>query len=262
MKNDQRIVLGKLLREKRVSLGISQVELAEKLNITQGQIGKIERGEVGISIERLSELSLVLKTSMVELIVEADYDTIPDKVKEKYQFSTNYVKWHRTKYFEREVIQLREENLLIKKDIDALLQQVNSLRQRISSKENLIDRIRAHVVLGEALPQYRDVLQSYAKKVFLDNKEYKDFLKATGDNEAIKELDARIINKIFNVFIQDMLKNDFIELETDSGLEQTIYLHFKEIDDAFSEMMMDLTDDENIKSESQKEKEQSENDNE
>lgn len=41
----------------RESRGINQSELAEKIGITQTNLGKIERGEYGLSTETLQKLS-------------------------------------------------------------------------------------------------------------------------------------------------------------------------------------------------------------
>ena len=48
--------LGDMVREKRKSHGITQERLAEKVNVTTGMIGQIERGETMPSVETLEAL--------------------------------------------------------------------------------------------------------------------------------------------------------------------------------------------------------------
>lgn len=48
--------LGDMVREKRKSHGITQEKLAEKVNVTTGMIGQIERGETMPSVETLAAL--------------------------------------------------------------------------------------------------------------------------------------------------------------------------------------------------------------
>lgn len=48
--------LGDMVREKRKGHGITQERLAEKVNVTTGMIGQIERGETMPSVETLEAL--------------------------------------------------------------------------------------------------------------------------------------------------------------------------------------------------------------
>ena len=52
--------LGNMVREKRKKHGITQERLAEKVNVTTGMIGQIERGETMPSVETLEALILQL----------------------------------------------------------------------------------------------------------------------------------------------------------------------------------------------------------
>jgi transcriptional regulator with XRE-family HTH domain len=56
--------IGRRLRERRVSLGMSQSELAEKLGVSFQQVQKYERGTNRVSASRLFDLSRVLDTDM------------------------------------------------------------------------------------------------------------------------------------------------------------------------------------------------------
>lgn len=51
--DDFKIKLGKIIRDKRKRRGITQEALAEKLNLTTGMIGQIERGETMPSVANL-----------------------------------------------------------------------------------------------------------------------------------------------------------------------------------------------------------------
>lgn len=48
--------LGAMVREKRNAQHVTQEELAEKVNVTTGMIGQIERGETMPSVETLASL--------------------------------------------------------------------------------------------------------------------------------------------------------------------------------------------------------------
>lgn len=66
------------LKELRKKAGISQVELAEKLNTTQGMIGMLERGERKLAPEWLKKLSAVLGCSPLDIL--PDLNTVAPAV--------------------------------------------------------------------------------------------------------------------------------------------------------------------------------------
>jgi transcriptional regulator with XRE-family HTH domain len=55
--NNTAVEFGKRLRSKRKSLGISQEKLALLAEIDRSYVGRIERGEVSVTIERVYELA-------------------------------------------------------------------------------------------------------------------------------------------------------------------------------------------------------------
>jgi len=55
------IHLGKKLRIRRLSLGLTQTKVAEAINVTFQQIQKYEKGTNGVSSSRLMQLSQFLK---------------------------------------------------------------------------------------------------------------------------------------------------------------------------------------------------------
>ena len=60
---------GKRLKELRNIKGMTQEELAEKLNISREHLGRIERGKYGCSIDLLIELSFTLNASTDYLLI-------------------------------------------------------------------------------------------------------------------------------------------------------------------------------------------------
>ena len=58
------IHLGKKLRIRRLSLGLTQTKVADAINVTFQQIQKYEKGTNGVSSSRLLQLSNFLKVSI------------------------------------------------------------------------------------------------------------------------------------------------------------------------------------------------------
>tara|TARA_B110000967_G_C18773976_1_gene504562 strand:+ start:751 stop:1116 length:366 start_codon:yes stop_codon:yes gene_type:complete len=56
--------LGKKLRMRRLSLGLTQTKVAEAINVTFQQIQKYEKGTNGVSSARLLQISQFLKVSI------------------------------------------------------------------------------------------------------------------------------------------------------------------------------------------------------
>jgi len=65
---DLTVLFGKKLRAKRKALGISQEKLALLTNIDRSYVGRIERGEVNITIEKLYQFAEVLNCDARELL--------------------------------------------------------------------------------------------------------------------------------------------------------------------------------------------------
>ena len=61
MEENFNIHLGKKLRMRRLSLGLTQTKVAEAINVTFQQIQKYEKGTNGVSSSRLIQLSNFLK---------------------------------------------------------------------------------------------------------------------------------------------------------------------------------------------------------
>lgn len=73
------VLLGKHLRQARKAHSLTQEQLAEMLNWSANYYGKIERGEQLINLERLSQISVVLRVPIEQLLagcVQLDGDPI------------------------------------------------------------------------------------------------------------------------------------------------------------------------------------------
>lgn len=62
------IEIGQLIRKKRIEKKITQEALALQCGIDRSYIGRIERGEVNITVEKLYEIAAVLEISAKELL--------------------------------------------------------------------------------------------------------------------------------------------------------------------------------------------------
>lgn len=63
-----RIAFGKIIREKRLILGLSQEKLAEKADLHTNYVGSVERGERNIAIENIYALANALNCSPKDLM--------------------------------------------------------------------------------------------------------------------------------------------------------------------------------------------------
>lgn len=69
-KTQVKIQFGRNLRKQRLSLGLSQEQLAFESGLHRTYIGSIERGERNVSLENIVLLVRVLKCSPIDLIPE------------------------------------------------------------------------------------------------------------------------------------------------------------------------------------------------
>lgn len=63
-----RIAFGKIVREKRLALGLSQEKLAEKADLHTNYVGSVERGERNIALENIYSLASALGCSPKDLL--------------------------------------------------------------------------------------------------------------------------------------------------------------------------------------------------
>ncbi len=67
-KHPNLVKIGKLIREQRKNLGLSQEGLAEKAGMGRTCMGRVERGEQNISVQNLICVALTLKVEVAELL--------------------------------------------------------------------------------------------------------------------------------------------------------------------------------------------------
>ena len=65
MEDNFNVHLGKRLRLRRLSLGLTQTKVAQAINVTFQQIQKYEKGTNGVSSNRLMQLSQFLKVPII-----------------------------------------------------------------------------------------------------------------------------------------------------------------------------------------------------
>ena len=62
------VEIGRLIRKQRTQQGITQESLALQCGIDRSYMGRIERGEVNLTVEKLYEIASVLGASAKELL--------------------------------------------------------------------------------------------------------------------------------------------------------------------------------------------------
>lgn len=62
-------IVGRNIRNARKSKNLTQAKLAEKIGVSTPYIGKLERGERSINLERLAELVPALGVPMEQLVL-------------------------------------------------------------------------------------------------------------------------------------------------------------------------------------------------
>jgi transcriptional regulator with XRE-family HTH domain len=65
MEENFNVHLGKKLRMRRLSLGLTQTKVAQAINVTFQQIQKYEKGTNGVSSNRIMQLSQFLKVPII-----------------------------------------------------------------------------------------------------------------------------------------------------------------------------------------------------
>lgn len=63
---------GLAMKSRRLKLGLSQEDLADRAGLHRTYIGSVERGERNISLQNILSISKALKTSPSRLLAEAE----------------------------------------------------------------------------------------------------------------------------------------------------------------------------------------------
>ena len=66
--------LGEKIKGYRLKRNYKQSFMASKLGISQGQYGKIENGQVSVTIDRLKNIAEVLEISIIDLLMFSEFD--------------------------------------------------------------------------------------------------------------------------------------------------------------------------------------------
>ena len=61
------VEIGQLIRKQRTQQGITQESLALQCGIDRSYMGRIERGEVNLTVEKLYEIAKILKTAILSV---------------------------------------------------------------------------------------------------------------------------------------------------------------------------------------------------
>ncbi|MGV2016770.1 MULTISPECIES: helix-turn-helix domain-containing protein [Agrobacterium] len=57
------------VKEKRVALGISQEELAMRIEADQAYVSRVEAGQINVTLETMQQIASALKTDAAELLI-------------------------------------------------------------------------------------------------------------------------------------------------------------------------------------------------
>lgn len=68
-------VIGERIQQERKKKGLSQSRLAELLGISSSYVSRVERGVAKVSLELLSNISILLNIDIADLISNTSYDS-------------------------------------------------------------------------------------------------------------------------------------------------------------------------------------------
>ena len=92
MEENFNIHLGKKLRMRRLSLGLTQTKVANAINVTFQQIQKYEKGTNGVSSSRLIQLSKYLKVPVTYFFEDfADYSANQETAAESLDLNYSFL---------------------------------------------------------------------------------------------------------------------------------------------------------------------------
>ena len=72
--------LGAKLKQKRLSLGLTQEKVAEKLGLSESFYSRIERGDRVLSVETLVKVACFFDVSLDYLLLDATHSGVNDKL--------------------------------------------------------------------------------------------------------------------------------------------------------------------------------------
>lgn len=71
------IALGKRIRAARLAAGLTQEQLAEKINLSSGHCAHVERGTTKVSLPALVDIANALNTTPDKLLIDNNYQATP-----------------------------------------------------------------------------------------------------------------------------------------------------------------------------------------
>ena len=66
--SDLASIIGEKIRKLRKEMDISQYELALKAGIDRSYMGKIERGEINITLEKVQQIAIALEVNLIDVL--------------------------------------------------------------------------------------------------------------------------------------------------------------------------------------------------
>lgn len=108
-------LLGNRIRQLRKEKGLTQAELGEKMQISQGYIGEIERGLVNVSMETLDKIVKALGITLYELFDFRDID-----IDEQYLEKESIIEVHKKMLLERNLSEVKMIHSITKEIIKTI----------------------------------------------------------------------------------------------------------------------------------------------
>ncbi|KAA6342914.1 hypothetical protein EZS27_009374 [termite gut metagenome] len=88
MKEVEKEIISNIIKI-RIERGIKQATIASEIDIDSSTYSKIESGQVGLSIERLAQIAICFKMSIIDIIVYpkkyVNVEELSDEDKKKYK---------------------------------------------------------------------------------------------------------------------------------------------------------------------------------
>ena len=76
------IELGKRIKAARLAAGLTQEQLAERINLSSGHCAHVERGTTKVSLSALVEIANALNTTPDKLLMDNNYQATPHLMEE------------------------------------------------------------------------------------------------------------------------------------------------------------------------------------
>lgn len=126
----------------RVKKGLTQEEVAEKLNTTQGNYTRIERGQTQLTVERLEELADIFQMSVSAILEYGSENAIDFKEDVEYYFKQNQKLEKKVEELKKQIEEFEETDSFFTErknnEIESLKQRNKALQEKIKQKEEII----------------------------------------------------------------------------------------------------------------------------